>query len=56
VVGLIKSRLQDAFGDDIRATYEVHGEPTTVEDAATLAADDPHEFQVWALGLVGARR
>lgn len=31
------------------------GEPTTVEDAAVLAHDDPFQFQAWALGLVGAR-
>ena len=24
-------------------------------DAAALAAEDPHQFQIWALGLVGAR-
>jgi site-specific DNA-methyltransferase (adenine-specific) len=33
----------------------VSGEPTTEEDAEQLAADDPYQFQWWALGLVGAR-
>jgi hypothetical protein len=33
----------------------VIGEPTTEEDAAVLAKDDPFQFQAWALGLVGAR-
>lgn len=55
-VGLIKSRLRDAFGDDIAKTYKVIGEPTTVEDAEELAKEDPYQFQWWALGLVGARR
>ncbi len=52
-IGLIKTRLRDAFGD--LARYEVVGEPTTAEDAATLAESDKYQFQWWALGLVGAR-
>jgi DNA modification methylase len=55
-IGLIKSRLRDEYGDDIAKTYKVKGEPTTVEDAEQLAKDDTHQFQLWALGLVGARR
>jgi site-specific DNA-methyltransferase (adenine-specific) len=55
-IGLIKSRLRDAFGDEIAKTYTVKGEPTTVEDAAELASEDHYQFQWWALGLVGARR
>jgi len=50
---LIKGRLKDAFGD--AAQFHVVGEPISVEDAAELAADDPYQFQFWALGLVGAR-
>jgi site-specific DNA-methyltransferase (adenine-specific) len=55
-IGLIKSRLRDAFGDDISKTYTVIGEPVSVPDAAELAKEDPYQFQWWALGLVGARR
>jgi hypothetical protein len=55
-IGLIKSRLRDAFGDEITKTYEVIGEPVSVPDAAELAKEDPYQFQWWALGLVGARR
>lgn len=54
-VGLIKARLLDTHGEGISETYEVIGEPTTVEGAAELAADEPFQFQAWALGLVGAR-
>lgn len=54
-VGLIKHRLTDRYGKDFGATYEVLGEPTTADDAATLAQEDPFQFQAWALGLVGAR-
>ena len=54
-IGLIKKRLRDTYGAAVEKTYEVIGEPTTVEDAETLAKDDPYQFQWWALGLVGAR-
>ncbi|HUZ95864.1 MAG TPA: DNA methyltransferase, partial [Edaphobacter sp.] len=55
-IGLIKSRLRDAFGDEISKTYQVIGEPVSVPDALGLAKEDPYQFQWWALGLVGARR
>jgi hypothetical protein len=55
-IGLIKSRLRDGFGDGIFGTYRVIGEPVSLPDAASLAHDDPYQFQWWALGLVGARR
>ena len=55
-IGLIKSRLQEEFHDQIAQTYSVLGEPTTVDDAAELAREDHYQFQWWALGLVGARR
>jgi hypothetical protein len=32
----------------------VVGEPETLPDAAQLAKEDPHQFQCWALGLIGA--
>ena len=52
-ISLIKRRMEDAFGDSLK--YEVIGEPTTVDDARTLAEQDKYQFQWWALGLVGAR-
>jgi len=55
-IGLIKSRLRDAFGEAVAKTYKVIGEPVSVQDAAELAKDDPYQFQWWSLGLVGARR
>lgn len=54
-IGLIKHRLADRYGPEIARTYRVVGEPTTGEDAAVLAREDPFQFQAWALGLVGAR-
>ncbi|MGQ0704179.1 MAG: DNA methyltransferase [Gemmatimonadales bacterium] len=53
-IGLIKGRLRDAYGDTMK--YDVIGEPTTLDGAAKLAADDPYQFQAWALSLVRARQ
>ena len=52
-ITLVKHRLRDTFGAD--ATYQVVGEPVSVPDAQALADQDPFQFQLWALGLVGAR-
>jgi DNA modification methylase len=50
-ISLIKHRLTERGTSD----YTVLGEPTTADDAAQLAKDDPYQFQWWALGLIGAR-
>jgi DNA modification methylase len=52
-VGLMRSRLHDMFGD--AAKYEVIGVPADVHSAEALARQDRHEFEHWALGLIGAR-
>ncbi len=54
-IGLIKTRLADAFGDSVRRTYEVIGEPVDLTGAEKLAEDDKYQFQWWALSLAGAR-
>jgi hypothetical protein len=54
-VGLIKKRLSDSFGEHIKSSYQVIGEPTDLTGAAALAAENKHQFQWWALGQVGAR-
>ncbi len=54
-IGLIKKRLSDAFGPEIKNTYEVIGEPTDYAGAAQLAEEDKYQFQWWALGQAGAR-
>lgn len=55
-VGLIKSRMRDTFGDAVRETFDIVGEPVDLSGARDLAARDRHQFEHWALGLVGARR
>lgn len=54
-ISLIRHRLADTFGFGKTAEYEVIGEPVSLPDAMKLAADDPTQFQWWALGLLGAR-
>lgn len=54
-IGLIRHRLRDSYGEAVEQTYQVVGEPVSVQDASVLAVSDPYQFQWWALGLVGAR-
>ncbi len=54
-IGLIKTRLDDAYGPDISNTYRVLGEPIDMAGAQHLALENKFQFQAWALGLVYAR-
>jgi len=54
-INLIRHRLRNTYGEEIEDSYDVFGEPTTLEDARVLAEQDRHQFEWWALGLVGAR-
>ncbi len=54
-ISLMKHRLHSAFGAAIKESDQVIGEPVSVSDAAALAAENPYQFQWWALGLVHAR-
>ena len=53
-ITLIRHRLHDAFGEDLRP-YEVVGEPKDLPSAESLALHDRYQFEWWALGLVDAR-
>ena len=57
-ISLMKSRLHDSFGNDLRP-YEVVGVPQDVASARALAVESEHDgryqFEWWALGLVDAR-
>jgi site-specific DNA-methyltransferase (adenine-specific) len=51
-----QSRLTSAAtGQEKISLVRIIGEPTTPNEAATLAEEDKYQFQWWALGLVGAR-
>jgi DNA modification methylase len=54
-ISLIKQRLSDSFGPEVKKSYAVIGEPKDFAGAAVLAAEDKYQFQWWALGLVNAR-
>jgi hypothetical protein len=54
-IGLIKKRLEDKFGERIKPTYQVFGEPTDIAGARRLAEDDKFQFEAWALSMLGAR-
>ena len=54
-INLMKHRLSDTFGRSIADEYDIIGEPETIAAARKLAEDgDYKQFEIWALGLVGA--
>ena len=54
-ITLIQARLKRDFGLEPGKDYEVLGTPKDVESARFLFEKDPHQFQLWALGLIGAQ-
>ena len=52
-IALLKYRLADTFGDDVK--YEIIGEPKDTQGAKALAVQDRYQFQWWALSLIRAR-
>ena len=58
-ISLMRSRLRDAFGEEISKRYTVIGSPEDVESARHLATEGGntgrYQFEYWALGLVEAR-
>ena len=53
-ITLMKNRLHDTFGPHC-SKYRVIGEPVDLPGAETLAQQNRHQFELWALGLVEAR-
>lgn len=54
-INLIKNRLTDSFGEEIKRTYQVVGEPKDLTGAEQLALENKYQFQYWALGKVDAQ-
>jgi len=52
---LVERTLKESFGETIKETYEVRGNPNDVPSAQALWDKSPKEFELWALSLVGAR-
>ena len=46
----MKFRMKNAFGEPIKDSYEVVGEPVDLAGASALAKENPYQFQWWALG------
>ncbi len=51
-IALIKKRLRDHYPD---VTYEVHGEPSSPEDALELFKNSAFQFESWAVSLIGGQ-
>jgi DNA modification methylase len=52
-IEIIEKRLADQFGDIVRSTYELVREPEDIDSARALALQDRHQFEKWAVRLVG---
>jgi site-specific DNA-methyltransferase (adenine-specific) len=52
-IQIIEGRLKKQHGDIVRATYELIREPSDLEGARALALEDRHQFEKWAIRLVG---
>ncbi len=54
-ITLIQARLKRDYGLEPGKDYEVLGTPKDVGSARFLFQKDPHQFQLWAVGLLGAQ-
>ena len=54
-ITLIKHRAGELPIREMARVCRVIGEPVSHSDAEVLAGTDSYQFQLWALGLVGAR-
>jgi len=52
-ISVMKNRLKDTFIDKIE--YDVIGDPVDLSGAEALKEQNPYQFEVWAVDLVGAR-
>lgn len=54
-ITLIQARLRQEFGLEAGRDYEVKGIPEDLETARFLFQRDPHQFQLWVVGLLGGQ-
>ena len=52
-ISLMRHRLSHSFGHGL-SEYDVFGDPKDLAGAQALAEADKHQFELWALGMVGA--
>lgn len=55
-IGIIENRLDEAYGESVKKTYEHIFDPASGDDARRLAKADPYKFQWWVLDRVGAQK
>lgn len=53
-ITLMARRLQDTFGNELH-DFEIIGDPKDVGSAEALAQQNRHQFEWWAISLVGGR-
>lgn len=51
-IDLIRKRLKNTYGEEIAATYKVHGVPEDAVGAQAMFEENPFEFERWAVSLV----
>ncbi len=54
-IDLIRKRMRHIYGDDIEATYEVHGIPADIDGARALFAENAFDFERWVVSLIDAQ-
>lgn len=54
-IDLIRKRMRHTYGDEIEGTYTVHGVPADREGSAALFAENPFDFERWAVSLIDAQ-
>jgi len=54
-VDLIDKRLRAAYGDDVAKSYVIHGIPRDLDGARALFAQNPFDFERWAVSLVSGQ-
>jgi DNA modification methylase len=50
----VEKRLRESYGNKIKKTYYVKGQPVDVASARALAKKNKKEFEIWAISLVQA--
>jgi DNA modification methylase len=50
----LEKRLKESYGEKIKKTYFVKGQPVDVGSAGALAKKNKKEFEIWAISLVEA--
>jgi DNA modification methylase len=54
-IGIIRHRMEKGHGIKLGKDYEIHGEPASLYEAASLAAHDRFQFQAWAVNTLAGR-